>query len=209
MGGGALYDPVSDSWAPVSDTGAPSSRSGLAGAWSGTELYLFGGRPNGTGETDEGFAYDPAKDQWRSLPAAGAPSARYDAFAVWVNGMLVVWGGESSDGPEEDGARYDPAADAWSPISGDNEPSKRSRRAGWSGWVGATATRGVVFGGMDDSNVKTDGRLFDPIANVWGPTGSATREHRGGAGVWTGAEIVLWSGRDGSSLDASGERYMP
>jgi hypothetical protein len=32
VGGGALYDPVSDSWAPVSNTGAPSSRSGLAGA---------------------------------------------------------------------------------------------------------------------------------------------------------------------------------
>jgi N-acetylneuraminic acid mutarotase len=209
VAGGGLYDPASDTWTAVSSSGAPSARSGVAAAWSGKELYLFGGRPGGAGETDAGFAYDPQKDEWRSLPAAGAPSPRFDAFAVWVKGMLLVWGGESSGGALDDGARYDPISDAWAPVGSSNALSKRSQRAGWSGWTGATAARGVLFGGVDGTNVKTDGRLFDPIAGAWEVTGSAAKKYQGGAGVWTGAELVLWSGRDGATLLASGQRYKP
>ena len=209
VAGGALYDPASDSWTPVSTSGAPSARSGVAAVWSGKELYLFGGRPNGSGETNEGFAYDPVKDEWRPLPAKGAPSPRFDAFAAWAGGMLIVWGGESSADVLADGASYDPAADAWSPVPSGGAPSKRSQRAGWSGWSGATAARVVLFGGMDGGNVKTDGRLFDPVGGVWQATGSGAKKYQGGAGVWSGAELVVWSGRDGASLIGSGQRYKP
>lgn len=209
VSGGALYDPASDAWSPVSGSGAPLAREGAAGAWSGAELYLFGGRPGGAGETNEGFAYDPAADTWRSLPLEGAPSPRFDAFVVWAGGRLIVWGGESSSGVLEDGAQYDSAADSWSPITTDGKLSKRSRRVGWSGWTGATAKEALLFGGMDGGNVKTDGKRYDPIADTWTGAGPALKDHLGGAGVWTGGELFLWSGRDGNTLDSAGERYMP
>jgi len=209
VGGGALYDPAADTWTSIAGGGGPSARTGAATAWSGTELYVVGGSADGVTELNDGYAYDPAKGTWRSLPAGGAPSARRDAFALWLAGRLVVWGGRAAGGSLDDGARYEPLANLWSPMTTQNRPSKRSRSHAKTGWVGATAGRGLVFGGVDGTAVKKDGRLYDVAADVWSNGVSATKDHNGGAFVWTGAEMFLWSGRDGSVLDGKGERYKP
>jgi hypothetical protein len=40
---GAAYDPATNAWSPISLSGSPSARSGPLYAWTGTELFVFGG----------------------------------------------------------------------------------------------------------------------------------------------------------------------
>jgi len=107
------------------------------------------------------------------------------------------------------GARHDPIANAWSPMSALNRPTSRSRPSLRSGWVGDPAGRALVFGGASGNVVKKDGKHYDPVADGWSSGVGAMLDHRGGAGIWSGVELILWSGRDGSSFDAKGERYRP
>jgi hypothetical protein len=59
----------------------------------------------------------------------------------------------------------------------------------------------------------TDGGIYNSTTNAWTavaawPSGAS---HLWGAGVWTGSELVLWSGRSATSstLTTAGERYLP
>ncbi|WP_437946318.1 hypothetical protein WME98_36580 [Sorangium sp. So ce296] len=209
VGGGALYDPVADAWSPVSSVGAAPARDGVAWAWSGAELYLFGGRA-GDSTTGDGYAYNPTTDAWRALPSAGAPSPRADAFAVWIGSRLLVWGGvDKGDRDLGDGAIYDPAAGAWAAVDDKDAPSRRSRSERRTGWTAWTGTRALIAGGRSDSMPKKDGKLYDPAAGWGASVAVANRQHSYGVGVWTGTELILWSGFDGFSLLADGERFRP
>ena len=67
IAGGALYDPATDKWSTTSAASAPNARTNTGWVWTGTEMLLFGGRPLGSGASNEGFGYDPAANKWRSL----------------------------------------------------------------------------------------------------------------------------------------------
>jgi N-acetylneuraminic acid mutarotase len=184
----------------------------VAWAWTGTEVLLFGGRIGGMGATAEGYGYNPATDTWRTLATAGAPSARYDAFATWMNGALLVWGGRDASNSALDtgAAKYDPVANTWTSVATSGDLSARSaplRRTGWTGWTG---TRALLFGGLT-STPQIDGRSYQSSSNTWqaAPSFPSGDAHEWGVGVWTGAELVVWSGLDGGVLDGSGERYKP
>jgi hypothetical protein len=195
--------------------GAPSARSGAAWVWSGTELLLFGGRPGGSGATNAGHGYDPFGGKWRTLSGVNAPEPRYDAFAVWLGDRALFWGGRDGGGSALDtGGRYDPASDAWVAMPSGGV-QRRSAPAGRTGWAGFTGPRALVAGGLDNAqNPRTDGRLYDPVANDW-PAGELISiwpsglDHEYGVGVWSGVELILWSGLDGNTLVDVGERYLP
>jgi hypothetical protein len=211
LSGGGLYDPAGDAWTSIATPGAPSARSGAAYAWSGAELYVVGGQPNGAGASSEAFAYNPVTNAWRTLPTAGAPSARFDAFAVWAGGTLVVVGGRNASGAAlATGARYDAANGTWSaipdlPVAGRAAPRGQVGIAAWSG------TAGIFLGGMTAS-VLRDGALYRPSDDTWPapiPAWPSNAEHRFGAAIWSGREILLWSGLDGAALTSVVERYKP
>jgi hypothetical protein len=212
VAGGGLYDEAQDAWLPMSGNGAPSLRSGAASCWTGKLLLLFGGRIGGAGATNEGYAYDPALDQWHPLSLVGSPpSARYDAFGVWMNGRFLVWEGKDATGTTlTNGAAYDPVLDTWFPVSASSAPSKRSAPARRSGWVGYSGAKALIAGGFDTS-LKKDGGLYTPGTNTWATAGAwpSAKEHDWGAGVWTGQELVLWSGLHTGALTTAGDRYMP
>jgi N-acetylneuraminic acid mutarotase len=185
----------------------------VAYAWSGSELLLFGGRPSGSGATKDGFAYNPATGTWRQLASSGAPSARYDAFAAWTGDRLVIVGGSDANGaPLATAAKYDPIADAWSAVAS-FPAAARSAPRGRVGIAAFTGARALFAGGLGGgATFFEDGMILEPATNTWPaaiPAWPSMKAHEYGAAVWSGNELILWSGLDGGALTSAGERYKP
>ena len=212
--GGALYDDGANAWTSISANGAPSPRTDIAWAWTGSELVIFGGALNGGSVTNDGYAYNPATDSWRKLNLMGAPSARAGAFATWTGSEVLVWGGRDGGGAAlSNGARYHPPTDAWANLTSTGAPAARQapqRRTGWAAFSSALG-RGVFVGGMT-ATFFHDGGLYTPSGDAWPnlvPAWPSGRDHEFGAEVWTGSEIVLWSGLSAGAVQLGGERYNP
>jgi len=212
IAGGALYDPTMNKWSVITNANAPSARSNAAAVWSETEMLIFGGRPSGIGSTNEGYGYNPTTNVWRKFSSVGAPSARFDVFSAWTGTSMVVLGGRDSGTAFADGAAYNPSTDTWSatkPI-----PSgKRSAPALRSGWNSSRMPQIILAGGLDETQAfKIDGQVYDSTVNDWGAQITAWKsmvDHEFGVGVWTGVELILWSGLDNAALTPSGDRYRP
>jgi N-acetylneuraminic acid mutarotase len=90
---GARYDPATDTWTTMSAINAPRARNRFAMAWTGKEVFVFGGAFNNSAYLDDGGLYDPVKDKWIALPAKDAPSPRVHHYAVWSGASMLVYGG--------------------------------------------------------------------------------------------------------------------
>ena len=138
------------------------------------------------------------------------PSERVDHTAVWTGTEMIVWGGDDSFSSLNTGGRYNPSTDSWIATStGTNVPSGRwGHTAVWTGtemiiWGGANINSGLNTGGRynpsTDSWISTSTGANVPIGANWGPGNSAY------TAVWTGAEMIVWSG-SGSNI---GGKYNP
>ena len=174
--------PAGWTWKPV---GPLMARHGHVAGWTGTELILWGGeRP---GRAPEGAAYDPDTDRWRRI-ARSPLDNRSGAASAWTGRELLVWGGINADGLLADGAAYDPAADRWrtlpaAPIAG--------RVPFATTWTGHEL---VVVGirGYGRAHGVTDAAAYDPEADRWRMLPPLPVDLNEGAGVWTGAELVVY-----------------
>jgi hypothetical protein len=122
---------------------------------------------------------------------------------------MVVWGGAVPPSSTQTGGRYDPATDTWTPTSTEaGVPAPRLvHTAVWTG------SRMIVWGGYDFTlgSVMATGGLYDPVSDAWTPTATASApaarlQHRA---VWTGSEMVLFGGFDGTTRIDTGGRYDP
>lgn len=212
IAGGAMYDPVMNKWSVITNANAPSARSNAAAVWSGTELLIFGGRPSGIGATNDGYGYNPGTNTWRKLSSVGAPTARFDVFSAWTGTSMVVIGGRDAGTAFTDGGQYNPTTNIWTTTK-INPLGKRSAPLLRSGWNSSNMTKIILAGGLDETlALKTDGHVYDSSVNDWGAQATAWKsmaDHEYGVGVWTGAELILWSGLDNGSLTSSGDRYRP
>jgi len=95
-------------------------------------------------------------------------------------------------------------------VSTTNAPSSRSDfTAVWTG------TEMIVWGGwtgVGDLVTDTGGR-YDPATDTWSPvsvSGAGAARYRHTA-VWTGTEMIVWGGLNGSNPPAvpDGSRYFP
>jgi len=208
---GGRYDPSTDTWTPTSLTGAPQARTFHSGVWTGSELIVWGGCVDYLCDVypATGGRYDPALDQWTPVATGSAPVGRYLHTAVWTGSEMIVWGGWTASGVTSTGGRYDPATDDWTATSTSGAPDARfTQTAVW------TADRMVVWGGRagEFSSIyfATGGR-YDPVADTWSPTTmvGAPSARDGHRAIWTGSEMILFGGYDGSTAVASGARYDP
>lgn len=91
-------------------------RSSAVGAWTGTEMLIWGGATARQEQLlADGAAYDPATRVWSMLPAAPIAARTY-AASVWTGRSLFIWGGNTSSdavGPAVDGALYTPVDHSW------------------------------------------------------------------------------------------------
>jgi N-acetylneuraminic acid mutarotase len=171
-------------------------------------MIVWGGS-NETAVLNTGGRYDPSTDTWASMSTgANVPAARYAHTAVWTGTEMIVWGGATFSAYFNSGARYDPSTDAWTPTStGANVPAARYvHTAVWTG------SRMIVWGGESTapSGFNTGGR-YDPALDTWAPTstGANVPAARGfHSAVWTGSQMIVWGGNNGTSL-ATGGRYDP
>jgi hypothetical protein len=129
--------------------------------------------------------------------------------AVWTGKEMIVWGGMSGSGVTNTGARYNPATDIWTPISTVNAPIARWQHA--AVWTGREI---IVWGGRDawSGNFLNNGGRYDPATDTWTlglPTTGAPSAREMPTAVWTGTEMIVWGGYDGSNYLNTGARFNP
>ncbi len=199
---GARYKPSTDSWTATSiGSNNPSPRESHTAVWTGTEMIVWGGHTPGTDHGDGG-RYNPATDTWAATSTgANVPTARSVHTAVWTGSQMIVWGGAF----QNTGGRYDPSGDSWTPTStGANTPTGRSYHA--AVWTGSKM---IIWGGTSNGGGPTDvGGRYDPSTDSWTATSVGTNTPAGllyFTSVWTGKEMIVWSGQNGNH----GGRYDP
>lgn len=133
---------------------------------------------------------DVTFSDWREGSSLGAPSPRGANQGVAMNGKAVFWGGYDGTTNFSDGGVYDPSIEMWTaipsgPISG----------------ASTFAAGAEVFGWGSSYGQPNYAFLFDPTngeVRTTNPTDAPTSTHAP-AGVWTGADAILWGGFDSSS----------
>ena len=211
---GGRYNPLTDNWVPTS-TGpnCPSERDYHTAVWTGNEMIVWGGATMAEGTWEclrSGGRYSPATDTWvATSTGAPAPAPRSGHSAIWTGVEVIVWGGEKDT--DNVGWRYLPSSDAWTTISdGEGCPSARSgHNAIWTG------SEMIIWGGLGNvPNIfyESTGGKYEPASDNWKPTSTGANcpsARSGAASAWTGREMLIWGGIDGSSLLNSGAKYVP
>lgn len=210
---GGRYDPVTDAWRPVTPLDFAFARRGHTTVWTGSRMIIWGGW-NGTTVVNTGAAYDPASDTWQLLSTSDAPPARVGHTAVWTGTEMIVWGGWDFALPFPsyfaDGGQYDPLTNRWQSLSATGAPGGRvGHRAVWTGsemlvWGGTTGDP------LSPTYLNTGGR-YAPGGDSWQPlsTADAPAARAAHTAAWTGTEMIIWGGSDGSAILGSGGRYTP
>ncbi|HKG12631.1 MAG TPA: Ig-like domain-containing protein [Pyrinomonadaceae bacterium] len=195
---GGRYNPSTDSWTLTPTAGAPLKNNHTA-VWTGSEMFVWGGRHVSLTIFTEAARYRPSTDSW--IPtnnAAAAPDAS-DARGVWSGTELLVWGRDSNCGGAcSVGGRYDLATDSWRPMSMTGAPSSDAAAGSTAIWTG--------------TEMLVAGKRYNPLADAWtsmstvgSPLGSAY------TAVWTGTQMVVWGGvsNPDGTMTAAGGRYDP
>jgi hypothetical protein len=214
-GNAYLYDPVADAWTQTPAVNQPPKLLDAATGWSGTDFYVYGGQPDGTGSSYEAWAYDPSLNEWRVLPPG--PTSRSGALGAWDGSHFVAWGGIRSNAQlMNDGRRYDPTAGGrgtWINTTLSGAPSARRASARQAGWAARTSRGLLILGGLGASptDVQRDGAIYDSTTNTFAPVPAwpSGEQRLWASAVWTGSEFVLWGGLHNGQPTATGERLQP
>ena len=197
----------SPAWAPVTSSSQPEGRESACAVWTGSKLFVWGGRiPATTTLLASGALYDPGADSWVAVSTTGAPSARARPVCVWTGDRVVVWsGGTPGETPVVSGAVYDPAADTWTAM----QDASVGRVAPVAVWTGSHV---LLWGGSDGAGGQLkSGELYDPNANTWqsmDPTGApATNIGMGYAWAETNG-LLAFGGSDGTKCSLSLFQYQ-
>lgn len=200
---GAMYDPVTDSWAPMS-TG-PAARRGHTAVWTGSEMIVWGGVSQFNQRLNTGGKYDPGTDTWEPTKnsGAGVPTERLNHIAVWAGDRMIIWGGDSTQDSTNTGAYYFPGSDSWSvmPVHPSTPSARQIPSVVWTG------SEMIIWGGYYHGALD-GGARFTPSTGTWVtlPTANSPAKRYYHSAVWTGGQMVVWGGFDSTAL-ASGATY--
>lgn len=204
---GGRYNPGTDSWIDTSFTQTPYYPFFAQGIWTGYEIVLWGG----SRETSFGKRYIPATDTWLNINSSGQPTDRYSHTAVWTGSDMIIWGGEDSVGLQNDGAQYNVIGNIWTSLgsTGTIPVVRKKHTALWTG------THMIVWGGENITVELKSGGLYDPSpgtgVDYWAATDTVDApdgrvDH---TAIWTGTEMIVWGGHDGTDDMDTGGRYNP
>ena len=118
---------------------------------------------------------------------------------------MIVWGGWDGFDDVNTGGLYDPATNVWTAVGTTGAPiAREGHSAVWTG------NEMIVWGGGNfdsQTNLNTGGR-YDPATNNWTATetSNAPAGRSGHTVVWTGSEMIVWSG-SGLAVSNTGGRY--
>jgi hypothetical protein len=179
----------------------PVMRYGAATAWTGDQLFVWGGaRSDLRGPEPGGYVLDTRIGAWREM-APSPLAARSSPATAWTGTELLVWGGgdETARLEHGDGAAYDPQGDTWRRLPA----APLSARAPLSVWTGEEL---IVWGTSARGNpVPTDGAAYRPATDSWRKIPQGPVELTDATAVWTGAEMVVL----GAVLDGDNRPRTP
>ncbi|MBI4574805.1 MAG: putative Ig domain-containing protein, partial [Planctomycetes bacterium] len=219
---GSRYQWATDTWVgmltPTAVQLPNRNRSRHCMVWSeGTgQMVVWGGQIGVASYESNGALYNPTANTWNAAPIPASPlSARASATAVSTGGKdMIVFGG--TDGAVKgDGATYDVYSDAWTslPAGGDAPTARTDHTAVWTG------REMIVWGGYDGANRLRTGASYDLEADTWTRTaklipslaypGGTTPARDSHTAVWTGSEMIVWGGWDGTTAYNRGGRLQP
>jgi N-acetylneuraminic acid mutarotase len=215
VAGAERYTVATDSWQVASTLlSSPGTLMDPAWAFTGTNLYLFGGLLGGTTRTDQAWSYSLTTNSWSTLTTTGT-AARSGSFGAWDTHSFFVWAGRDATGLRNDGWYY--YGGVWSAMGGTGAPPARVAAYLQAGWAFVIEAGNIVFlGGLDaNGNALTDGSRYysAPISGgaTWTPIGDwpSGEQHLWAAGAYVGGEIVIWGGANGTEVTATGDRWAP
>jgi hypothetical protein len=135
-------------------------------------------------------------DQWWAERRLRAP--RFDALPL--DGLTLP----AITGRRAEHAKA--AGDSWQFIAQVVPNARSGHTAVWTG------SEMIVWGGADFGEIRLDsGGRYSPATDSWGAstaTSGAPSARRDHSAVWTGSEMIIWGGFDGSIV-ATGGRYDP
>ncbi|EEF62876.1 Kelch repeat-containing protein [Pedosphaera parvula Ellin514] len=211
---GGRYNPASNSWTLISTTGVPTARAACTAVWTGKEMIVWGGY-NGSffspNYQNTGSRYQPTNDTWTALPTVGAPANRTGHTAVWTGKEMIVWGGVNATTNLALGGRFDPAANSWKTMAPFPYGGRSQHSAIW------TSSEMIVWGGLDTFDTggspyeKFSGR-YDPAKDRWAVMiwdASAPPVRGNHVAVWTGSDMLVWGGYNGTAYLNTTYRYTP
>lgn len=188
----AIYDPNLDMWQVVpKDPSAPSPRQLASAIWTGSSIFVFGGR-NAAGSTyfGDGALFDPDKKVWSAVKEG--PNVRAAASGGSDGSRIVMWGGLTTDGYAASGAdRYDLATRSWASAPSLNSPGPL---LGASSAFSGEAL--YVYGGSDGATRSDRAYRYDLRNNVWSQLARGPSPRSGAFAVWDGAAFYVWGGRN-------------
>lgn len=91
---GSLWNPTDNTWKSLGSTDLTlGGAHDAAGAWTGSEFFIFGGRSS-SGVSGNAIFYDPASNSWRDDPES-TPDGRHGTSVVHAserNELILFWG---------------------------------------------------------------------------------------------------------------------
>lgn len=203
MPGASSFVQNLQAWRGLSITGAPTARWTHTTAWSGTEMYVWGG--DGGATLNTGARYNPSTNTWSTITTTGAPSARADMASVWTGSKFVVWGGRTGTNLNtavNSGGRFD--GTAWTNTSTVSAPGVRSLHS--AVWTGSEM---IVWGGQSNGTTYlANGGRYNPIADSWTSMTAGSQTRSAHTAVWTGTQMIVWGGyTTGTTLLNNGDRW--
>ncbi len=212
-------DLTSNTWQSGPQTGDPGIVDTPAWAFTGQYLLTFGGHLNGT-KTNLAGSYTLSSNSWSTAtPVTGTAvvSARWGAFGVWDGSAFTVWGGRDDTTAKNDGQTNSTGHWTSIPYQSGGSPTARWAPYRQTGWAFARATGDLLFiGGQDfNGNCLGDGARYisgsGSTAGSWTsiPRWDMNDDHQWGAAAYIGGALVVWGGRTGAALTATGDRWAP
>ena len=191
----------------------------LTGAGSSVEGMIVWGGSDGVATFDDGAIYSLEEGHWEDNPLLRHPdiAGRYDHTAVWTGEEMIVWGGTSLDEGGfailGDGSEYFPSTDRWTAIGPRRSQARSGHTAVWTG------REMIVYGGMGRNlRLRSDAASFDPATSEWTrikcprlPRSQrcALAGRMKHSAVWTGTEMIIWGGTNGTRFFRNGAAYDP
>ncbi len=195
-----------DTWVATNTVGAIAARSGHCSAWTGTDLFVWGGIDTGGIKLNTGGVYNLTGNSWTATTTTGATTARDGHSCLYVSyagptNRIIVWGGENSVPNRLDtGGSYNPALDIWTATDTSEGDRPATREAHTAVWDTVNSVM-LIWGGVDGATYRGTGAKYnptEPAGNAWVPitTTSAPSARYAHSAVWTGTggTMIVWGG---------------
>lgn len=215
LGDGTRYNPTIGTggrWTAFTAANPPPARQLHTAVWTGSEMIIHGGQnPALGGGATYGDCpiFNPSGGGiWtQGAVASGSRSAH---TAVWTGSAMLVFGGANlgSALPVSGGLVYTRSSNSWAAMSTAGMPAARTQHGAiWTGnemivWGGTTSASSFIYDGTG-GRYNLSNNSWTALTNAGAPAARVNPNI-----VWSGSEMIIWGGSNGTGFDAGG-RYRP